>query len=396
MASKITDLLKIKKNIAFYKAFSEGKNYLFTGKDTVWSDNEDDPNYQINSPDVDNLNLALELNDIIGLKRITTNDVSLGIKRYDWGYGKIYDAYNCYDENLLRKQFFPGTNPFYVMTNEYNIYKCLSNNNGGYSTIKPVGQFYTPIQLDDGYIWKFMFSIPEDQRLKFLTTSYIPIKANDELIASSTQELIAFAAIPGTIDTVTMISTGEGYDELTTAVGANDADPSDYAYTGTGFYATAVVSNGAITAINVTAPGHDYTGEASIIIQGDGSSATAKPQLSPPDGHGANAAFELGAFYTLVSLTLNDDDVMFFPYTKTYRKVGIITDHKEYLLNTQYTQDYYYGPRHPDFLDADLRTANPERFMKDYVGNLLYINYMAKVTRTLNQQEVIKFAIETI
>ena len=62
------------------------------------------------------------------------------------GHMEIYMIhYDSYDENLLRKFQYPETNPFYIMTDEYNVYKCL-NNNSSISTEKPTGQFLIPFE----------------------------------------------------------------------------------------------------------------------------------------------------------------------------------------------------------------------------------------------------------
>lgn len=64
---------------------------------------------------------------------------------------------------------------FYVITDEYNVYVCLDNNNGSVSTQKPIGTTVDPISLSDGYIWKYMYNIPIALRNKFLTESYVPV-----------------------------------------------------------------------------------------------------------------------------------------------------------------------------------------------------------------------------
>ena len=64
---------------------------------------------------------------------------------------------------------------YYVMTDEYNVYKCLDNNNNAPSTYKPLGTTVDPITFPDGYMWKFMFNVPVALRNKFLTDDYIPI-----------------------------------------------------------------------------------------------------------------------------------------------------------------------------------------------------------------------------
>jgi len=64
---------------------------------------------------------------------------------------------------------------FYVVTDEYNVYKCLDNNNNAQSTYKPVGTTVDPVIMPDGYMWKYMYSIPIALRNKFLTDTYMPV-----------------------------------------------------------------------------------------------------------------------------------------------------------------------------------------------------------------------------
>ena len=64
---------------------------------------------------------------------------------------------------------------FYVVTDEYNVYKCLDNNNNAVSTYKPIGTTVDPVVMPDGYMWKYLYSIPIALRNKFLTDQYMPV-----------------------------------------------------------------------------------------------------------------------------------------------------------------------------------------------------------------------------
>ncbi len=63
----------------------------------------------------------------------------------------------------------------YVITDEFNVYKCLDNNNNAVSTYKPVGTVVDPVIMPDGYMWKYLYSIPIALRNKFLTDQYMPV-----------------------------------------------------------------------------------------------------------------------------------------------------------------------------------------------------------------------------
>ena len=62
-----------------------------------------------------------------------------------------------------------------VITDEYNVYKCLDNNNNSISTYKPIGTVVDPVIMPDGYMWKYLYSIPIALRNKFLTDVYMPV-----------------------------------------------------------------------------------------------------------------------------------------------------------------------------------------------------------------------------
>lgn len=90
---------------------------------------------------------------------------------------------------------------FYVMTDDYNVYKCLDNNNGGASTVKPFGTPIEPVKTSDGYIWKFLYNVPVALRNKFLSNVYLPVmNALQNQYYSN-----------GKINTVRIDSMGSGY-----------------------------------------------------------------------------------------------------------------------------------------------------------------------------------------
>ena len=90
---------------------------------------------------------------------------------------------------------------FYVVTDEYNVYQCLDNNNGVPSTVKPTGTSYDAVSVSDGYIWKFLYNIPIALRNKFLTDVYMPV-----VTALRSQFYSS-----GTLKTIRLDQTGSGY-----------------------------------------------------------------------------------------------------------------------------------------------------------------------------------------
>ena len=188
MAALVTNKFRIHNAKQFIEAFDEvsftsgaavtdssgllnSNMYLFIGKVTGWSDDASPP-----TPTDSVANTHYEnWRDMIAAKKITSTDVSHVIPRKNWTNNTNYFAYTD-NTNTLHSQ------DFYVMTGDYNVYKCLSNsetNSSGTtastSTTKPTGTGTAIISTADGYKWKFMYQIPASDALKFVTPNYIPV-----------------------------------------------------------------------------------------------------------------------------------------------------------------------------------------------------------------------------
>lgn len=125
---------------------------------------------------------------------------------------------------------------FYVMTDEHRVYSCIDNNNGGTSTVKPIGTTVDPIPSADGYIWKYMYTVPIALRVKFLTEDYLPV------VTALRNQFYS----NGNIQTVRIDQPGFGYASGSITVNGDgylEADPiylSQVKMTGNGFNYTAV------------------------------------------------------------------------------------------------------------------------------------------------------------
>ena len=112
-------------------------------------------------------------NEALLYKQIDANDICSVVPRVNWIAGYTFDMYGEYSSD---SPAFSGataleTAQFYCLTDDYNVYKCLFNNNNSPSSIRPTGTSVTPITLDDGYIWKYIYTIPLSVRNKFLTST---------------------------------------------------------------------------------------------------------------------------------------------------------------------------------------------------------------------------------
>jgi len=142
---------------------STDKYFLFVGKSDGWTSGQ-----TFAQPEDNRFADVNVRRSVVGMKQIDFNAALYMSPRYDWTFGNIYYQYN---DNIDLED-----KAYYVMTSEYNVYKCISNNSGAPSTIEPKGIRTTGlIQTGDGYQWKYMLTIPEPQRY-YIDDSFIPIR----------------------------------------------------------------------------------------------------------------------------------------------------------------------------------------------------------------------------
>ena len=141
--------------------------------------------------------------NITYMKQVNANDAAIVVNRVDWTSGTVYDMYDDYSSDYVSYSGASSIDQavFYVLTTEFNVYKCLYNNKNGQSYVQPTGTSTEPFTTSDGYIWKFMYTIPLYLRNKFLSAAYMPV-----ITALSNQFYSN-----GAITSYTIESTGAGY-----------------------------------------------------------------------------------------------------------------------------------------------------------------------------------------
>jgi hypothetical protein len=302
----------------FLESLSEAANtvlYFYVGGVTPFADDSEPPTPTNSTANIE----FIPWRDSIAAKRVQASDAVHVIDRYNWTAGTVYDQYDDQDTNLL-------DDDFYVMTDEFNVYKCLFNNNAGNSNIKPTGTSTARFTTADGYVWKYMYTLTTSDALKFLTNEYIPVRV-DSTVAS--------AAVDGAIETVLVTGGGSGYGSAPAVTIDGD---------GTGATATATISGGVVTAVTITNAGSGYTYATVTFASG---AATARAVLSPKGGHGANAIEELGGKFIMLNVRLDGTEGGTISTENDFRKVGLIRDPFEYgtsnrALASNYRQTYRY------------------------------------------------------
>ena len=143
--------------------------YVGIGKSDVWSTTTSDltdASVPFTPQDrLDDLHEAYQ--NMIGMKKIASSDVSHIVPRHTWNSGTVYVAWDSDDSAIYDKSF-------YIITSEFKVYKCISSP-GTASTIEPTHINTDPTAESDNYIWKYMYTITVTDSEKFLTTSYMPV-----------------------------------------------------------------------------------------------------------------------------------------------------------------------------------------------------------------------------
>ena len=209
--------------ISDFGLYSSNKYYVYESKVDTWlGDNSTDKDSS--PPDaIDSVKDEFDVwRNLIGVKRLTNQNIRRVITRRDWEINKKYDQYE-FDKDLSTKSFF-------VLTSTNRVYKCLSNNGGVASTVEPYGTTTETIETSDGYKWKFMYQLAESD-LEFLTFDYMPVPILTETAYSDVRSLqlsVQNAAVHGGIYFIDLIVSGGSYEGVVSPGSGTDAseDPS--------------------------------------------------------------------------------------------------------------------------------------------------------------------------
>ena len=267
--------------------------------------------------------------DMLAAKKVTSTDVSICIPRRNWTTGTVYDYYRhdygnrvtggtrTQSANSGATNLFDAT--FYVMSSDFNVYKCLDNNGNAASTVEPTGTSTSILSTGDGYKWKYMYTLSATQQANFLSTDFMAVATNSTVSAAATD---------GAVNIVKIKTAGSGGSNGTHTGVAIRGDGSS----GT---ATVTVAGGVVTAVTVTNVGSGYTyayiRNADIVSAGATSLSGAELDviIEPKGGHGFNAIKELGGFFVMMNTNFeageasNSGD---FTTANDFRKVMLMRD----------------------------------------------------------------------
>jgi len=355
MAAIITEKFRLNNAKQFIEDITQSSSvaYSFIGRGHSWSDDSSPPT-PVDSPNDE----YDAYRNMVALKKISTSDVSHAIVRRDWASGTTYDEYrhNYTSSNTSHNSKTTlWDSYFYVITDDYNVYKCLNNDSNTASTVKPDHTTLATPTESDGYQWKFMYSISASDVIKFVTNDFIPVKTLGAKLAvaggvdtgsqdgrlgdastddGSAQWDVENGAVDGALDRVRIVAGGSGYTASQT--NANITIRGD----GASGVATVVTNgSGVVSSVSITTAGSGYTTAwiANEDIPGfdnanqpaDGTNASANIEfiIPPKNGHGADPVEELGGNYIILNSRLEySEGSGDFPTDNDFRQIGVVVN----------------------------------------------------------------------
>lgn len=380
MTELVTKEFRIHNTEQFKEQFGEAvpdNVYLFIGRPQSWPVDSTPPALSNNMKEI----YYNPYDNMIAMKKVIFSDVSFAAPRYNWVTGSVYAEYSS------EVDFF--SSQFYVITDEYKVYKCLKNNNGGNSTVKPTSTSTSKFTLGDGYVWKYMLTLNVVDAVKFLTGDFFPVNV-PTIDDGSTQWDVQAAAVSGSVETATVTAPGTAYLSNTnntvaatintitlhTSASASNSVYNNYsvvilsgtgagqirtvsAYVGstrvatlsanwtttpdttsiylisprvsatgngTGFTAYSTVAGGGISSVVPLTAGSGYTNIVLSILGQTGSGGAAAGNISPVNGHGSNAINELYAHNCAINVKMVGTESNLVAINNDFRVAGLVVN----------------------------------------------------------------------
>jgi len=355
---------------------------------------------------LDNQREKISLYDeLIAAKRITSAYARTVIRRYNWDlsanpkydmWKPDYSATPGSGGQIGKQTATGATNisdaKFYVMNSAYEVFKCLYNGEGPgnatgqNATVEPqVGGagwdaatgIFTE-QSGAGYIWKYMYTIPTDDVLKFLSSDFMPIV----LPSNTSRQTVEGQAVAGSLDVVLVEDAGSLLPASQTLYTGVKGD-------GTGGVVELVTNgSGTITSASVVSRGQDYTYANVLLTNGNlysdqglttGVSTPANAVgaleivMPPSGGHGSDHETELNGKRVMTNIRLTYAEGQGdFPVDNDFRRIGIIADPYAWGTTTYATADTLSGLKALKITGASADYNVDEKIVQTVSGGTAY------------------------
>jgi hypothetical protein len=352
MAAIITDQIRILNAKNFVTGVSSPDNsyYSFIGLPNptdIQSDWDTNPPAPRDSFDEENN----YWDTMIALKKINISDIRQVVQKRFWSSGTTFDMYRHDYSRSNVARVSGATNlysaNYYIINSDYRVYICLQNGtdpdnlNGRPSLDEPIFTDLEPRSAgtsNDGYIWKYLYTIKPTDIIKFESTNFMPVPADWETSTDNAE--VRDNAVDGSIKIITITNRG-------VSVG-----PANRTYTrvpirgdGTGAECTIVINNDQkVESINVSNQGSGYTFGNVDLVAGNVPTGTASPSFNviipPQGGHGEDIYRELGSYNVLMySRMENDNQNPDFITGNQIARVGIVENPEFFGSNEILTLD---------------------------------------------------------
>ena len=343
--------------------------------------------------------------ELIAAKRITDAFARTVIRRYNWDtvtnpkfdmwkpdYSATPGGGGQIGKTTATGQTSIADAKFYVMNSTYEVFKCLyngedpSNTTGQNATEEPStagGNYSSSTGLytettGAGYIWKYMYTIPTDDVLKFLSSDFMPIV----LPANASRTAVVGQAVDGAADVVVIENAGSGLPASQTLYTSVKGD-------GTGGVVQFVTNGaGTITSAEMQARGSGYTYANVLLTNGNlfsdaglssavatgGSAVGALEVILPPEGgHGSDHETELNGKRVMTNIRLTySEGGGDFPVDNDFRRIGIIADPLRWGTTTFETRDTVSGLKAIKITGATADFSVDEKITQTVAGGTAY------------------------
>ena len=286
-------------------------------------------------------------NSAVYFSRLGADSISCVTKAHRWAANTYYSQW----DNTKDMTDLPDDEPFFVYNSRYEVFKCLYNNKSmemeyskdedgniikdstGHAVVaiqsvktpsmyEPNGVNYDVITTADGYVWKYMYTIPMTLREKFASSTMIPVQravqagfynrgaieeinvldpgegylderrtlavvdvprdSNGDAVPDGVPATLDLQINPdtGSIDSVIITNRGSGYTS-DPPIEIKDQEGGRGKFGNPSAILRAHIFNGELDYVTIEDPGVGYSGESvtTIAVVGDGSGCTAYPKI---------------------------------------------------------------------------------------------------------------------
>ena len=289
-------------------------------------------------------------------KRIIPDNIRRCVRKIQWKQGVTYDMYR-HDYSIENKTAITDRSRlydsnYYVMNDLYQVYICLSNGSSGITTLgnqsqdQPVFTDLEPSKAGssgDGYLWKYLFTVPPSDIIKFDSTEYISLP-NDWSTSINIQ--ISNVRDNGNSD----LNNNQIKFVYIDNAGSGGYTSGEVDIYGDGSGAKVFIdvdSAGKINKTTVTSGGSGYTYgvvDLGLVQEQDTYITPAKliPIIPPSKGHGHDIYRELGSDKVLVYNRF-DGSTKDFPLDSQFAQIGILKNPTKFVNNDSYTGSTFSG-----------------------------------------------------